>query len=91
MKLTSTLSNHKLSKTRDKKVRYILLISDDGIIYGAFSPDKEHEAIKYLNKQKKKLKLKIFKVSNLNQFLVKYKYDYRRKRAKESANSKHKQ
>ncbi len=69
--------------TKPHKIKYLVIASIYGQIYGAFYPDDSENADDYLSKLKKaepSIKMQIFAVSNLNKFLAKLKYDKRNQR-----------
>lgn len=59
-----------------RKVKYIIIASVGGIIYGAFRPIETIRAKKYLNQLKRNepmTKINLYYVSNLNKFYAKRK------------------
>lgn len=66
------LSQQEFVKPVKRKVKYIIIASDAGIVYGAFNPDDECRAQEYLEKVRGKeshTTIKLHRVSNLNLFL----------------------
>ncbi len=66
-----------------RKVKYLIIASEEGKIYGSFFPEQEANAKKYLAEVQAKEKdsvVNMYSVSNLNQFLAKLRYGTRVKR-----------
>jgi hypothetical protein len=54
------------------KIKYLIIVSDDGVVYGSFYPNDRKRAEQYLEKlhhQYKDNNIKLFSVTNLNKFL----------------------
>ena len=54
------------------KIKYLIIVSDEGVVHGSFYPQDKDKAQTYLQKLRRKnksLSLDLFSVSNLNKFL----------------------
>lgn len=91
MKRSAYLLNRELSCVPKKKsqknkrrIKYLIVASIRGEIYGAFDPNREEEAKNYLEKcrkEEKHIEFNLHFVSNLNQFYSNLKYAKRERKA----------
>ena len=65
-----------LKKKIKRKVKYLIIASKTGRVFGAFFPEQRNEAEKYLLELKKEEvgNIKIFLVSNINSFYARIKH-----------------
>lgn len=76
-------SPEKINRRTKRKIKYLIIASSCGTIYGAFNPDEEVKAITYskeLSIKEPSSLVQLYKVSNLNQFLSNLKYEKRKAR-----------
>ena len=82
MSLSETKNQATPAKGR-RKIKYVIVASEHGKIYGAFKPHETIMAQAYLDELRKDnptLSVDIHNVSNLNQFLARLRYGKKPKR-----------